>query len=85
MTSKLNALMAGHAHAAQAFRRAIDGNLGAVAEDDAFEGEALVMMALCAFPPDTIEEARVRARYLFLTRFVDDLTAEGRAFLHSLT
>lgn len=53
------------------------------AEADASEAEDVAMMALLAFPPQTIEQAQRRARYLMTTRYRDTLCPEAAAFLQS--
>lgn len=85
MGDKLNELIADHFLAVRAFRHACDRQLGPEIEDEAFEVEELAMMALCGYPPETIEEARRKASYLLLTRFAADLTMEGLALLQSFT
>lgn len=83
MDDALTELIADHMLAVRVFRYACDGKLGATKEDDAFEAERLAMMALLSFPPETIEQARLRAAYLMTTRFPHGLDAEGYALLRS--
>ncbi len=83
MSDKLTELITDHMLAVRAFRLACDGNLRASTVDEAFETEGLAMMALCSYPPETIDEARRRAAYLLVTRFATELSTEGFAFLQS--
>ncbi|MEK4034580.1 hypothetical protein WOA01_17045 [Methylocystis sp. IM2] len=85
MSNTLIEAIADHMLAVRAFRYACKENPGTTKEHDAFEAERLAMMALLSFPPETIEQARVRAAYLMTTRFPHGLNAEGFAFLQSFT
>jgi hypothetical protein len=79
----LTQLMADHMFASRALHHARDGNLAGMTAEQASDAEELALLALCAYPPETIAQARSRALYLLQTRFAADLTPAGRALLRS--